>query len=79
MNAYRTYVTVTDPNQVVLTDLPFRLGQQIEVLIISSEEAHSDSVQSLKTLLKDTQSLPAIQTMTEDEILAEVVAYKNLQ
>lgn len=79
MNAYRTYVTVTDSNQVVLTNLPFRSGQQIEVLMISSDEAHSDSVQSLKTLLKDTQSLPAVQTMTEDEILAEVAAYQNLQ
>lgn len=79
MNAYRTYVTVTDPKRVVLTDLPFQSGQQIEVLLISSGSDSADGIQGLKTLLKDTQSLPQIRTMTEDEILAEVAAFRNLQ
>lgn len=29
MNAYKKYITITDPSQVILSDLPFPVGQRV--------------------------------------------------
>jgi hypothetical protein len=38
MIAYKTYVTIADPKHVVLSDLPFRAGQRVEVVVIAEAE-----------------------------------------
>lgn len=79
MKAYRTYLTIKDPNQVTLSRLPFRPGQRVEVVILATDEEHSARVQELKNLFTATQSLPQAQTLSEDEILREVEAYRDGQ
>jgi hypothetical protein len=67
MKAYRTYLTVTDAKQVVLSDVPFQPGQVVEVLVL----AHDDRAQVLRqfdTLLRSTQALPQVQALTDDEV-----------
>lgn len=39
MNAYRKYLTIEDPNSLVLSDLPFISGQRVEIIILSDEES----------------------------------------
>jgi hypothetical protein len=77
MTTYRKYITIDDPNHVVLADLPFAAGQQVEIVIITTDQSQSNSLQALQALLKTTQSLPQAQTITEAEIAAEIAAYRT--
>jgi len=77
MKAYRTYLTITDPERVVLSNIPFRPGEQVEVLLLAYSSESEESIQALKALFKETQSLPHIRKITEEEIIAEVVAYRG--
>ena len=76
MMAYRQYVTVQDPRQIVLSDVPFRAGQRVEVVVIAEEEQPAVRVQELRALFKTTQALPQAQAISEDEIAAEIAAYR---
>lgn len=79
MKAYRTYLTVTDSKQVVLSDVPFQPGQRVEVLVLTTSDTDVAAVSELQALFEETQALPHIQTLTDDEIAAEVTAYRNEQ
>ena len=78
MRAYKTHLTVKDPKQVVLTDLPFRAGQRVEVLILQ-EDSSDSAVRDFELLLKETQSLPQTQAISEADITAEIAAYRSAQ
>lgn len=77
MAACRRYVTIEDPEQLVLTDLPFTPGQQVEVLITAADAKPSDSVHDPKALLKETQAFAKASRITDEEIAAEVQAYRS--
>lgn len=38
MNAYKKYVIIENPERLVLSDLPFKQGQRVEVIILAEEE-----------------------------------------
>ena len=76
MQAYRTHIVIKNPHRVTISNLPFLPGQHVEVLFLAHEESRVVSMQELEILFKDTQSLPNIQPLTEDEIAAEVAAYQ---
>lgn len=76
MLAYRKYATVQKSQQIVLSDLPFQPGQRVEVVVIAEDEPLTDRVRELRELFKTTQSLPQSQAITEDEIAAEIAAYR---
>ena len=76
MRVYRTHLTVKDPKRVVLTDLPFRAGQRIEVLILRED---SSAVRDFELLLKETQSLPQSRAISETDIAAEIAAYRSVR
>jgi hypothetical protein len=77
MKAYRTHLTVTDPNQVVLTALPFRAGQRVEVILLASEEEKSEEVGKQYDLLSQTQATSAARDLDEDVFSKEVAAYRG--
>jgi hypothetical protein len=37
MNAYKKYMTIDNPQQLVLSDLPFVAGQKVEIIILAEE------------------------------------------
>ena len=37
MNAYKKYVTIDNSQQLILSDLPFKPGQKVEVIILTEE------------------------------------------
>ena len=76
MMAYRRYTTVQKTKQIVLSDVPFQPGQRVEVVVIAEEEQPARRVRELQELLKATQALPQARAMTEDEIAAEIAAYR---
>jgi hypothetical protein len=76
MIAYREYATVQESKQIVLSNVPFRPGQRVEVVLIAEEEQPAARVQELRALFKATQALPQAQTITEGDIAAEIAAYR---
>ena len=76
MIAYRQYTTVQESKQIILSDVPFQPGQRVEVVLIAEEERPAARVQELRTLFKATQALPQAQVITEEEIAAEIAAYR---
>jgi len=75
MKAYRTYLIVEDPKRVVLTDVPFSAGQRVEVLMVQDESSER-LTEELRTLMKETQDLPQVKTLSEVEIREEIEAYR---
>lgn len=77
MEAYRTRIKIKDPKQVILSNLPFRSGQVVEIVVSVPDEDRKAAVEEFKALFKETQSLPQVQALTEEEILAEIEAYRR--
>jgi antitoxin ParD1/3/4 len=77
MKAYRKYLTVNDPGQISIYNVPFRSGQTIEVILLPVEEKTETKLNELKSLFKETQQLPQAKSISEDEIYAEIEAYRN--
>jgi len=75
MKAYRTYLIVEDPKRVVLTDVPFSVGQRVEVLMVQDESSER-LTEELRTLMKETQNLPQVKALSEVEIREEIEAYR---
>ncbi|MHB8708744.1 MAG: hypothetical protein ACYC9I_07705 [Desulfuromonadales bacterium] len=76
MLAYKKYVTIDDPAKVELTDLPFRKGQRVEVVMIAEDDERTARVEKLRALFRETQSLPQVQAISDDMIAEEVEAYR---
>ncbi|MEH2014652.1 hypothetical protein [Nostoc sp.] len=77
MNAYKKYITITDASQLILSDLPFPVGQRVEIIILAEDNPRAEISKKLKDLFDKTQSLPGVQDITEAEIEAEIEAYKR--
>ncbi len=77
MNAYKTYVTIADPKQLVLSDLPFQAGQKVEVIILAEDNHRVSLAAELKKLFKEIQATHADNPLTEEEIAAEIEAYRR--
>ncbi|MBA3532559.1 MAG: hypothetical protein H0T73_11600 [Ardenticatenales bacterium] len=78
MTTYKRHITIQDPNRLILSDLPFQPGQRVQV-ILTTEEGELSSVDRLRTLFKRTQALPSARAISEEEIAAEITAYRAEQ
>jgi len=76
MLSYKKMVTVEDPNRVVLSGLPFRPGQKVEVVILAEGDEPRAAANELKGLFRATQTLPEARAISDDEIAEEVAAYR---
>ena len=77
MNAYKTYITIEDPNNVVLSNLPFQPGQRVEVIIWTENNERAEISKKVMDLFDLTQAIPGVQEITEEEIAAEIEAYRR--
>lgn len=68
-----------EPGKLVLDDVPFEKGQRVEVLLLAPDHEETDRMKRLKALFKETQALPQMQTVTEEEIAAEIARYRSGQ
>lgn len=76
MNAYKKYITITDPKQAILSDLPFQAGQRVEIIILAEDNPRAEISKKVRNLFDKTQSLPEVQDITEAEIAAEIEAWR---
>ncbi|MBH0199886.1 MAG: hypothetical protein HP497_10795 [Nitrospira sp.] len=77
MRAYRKYVVVEASGQVTLSDMPFQVGERVEVVVIADEPTPATNLTTLEQLLKTTQALPQARLLTDAEIAAEVAAVRT--
>lgn len=76
MNAYKTYITIKNPKQVVLSDLPFQPGQRVEIIVLAEDNPQDTVSNKLRNLFDKTQAIPGVQDITDEEIAAEIEAYR---
>lgn len=76
MDTYRVRTRVSKDGQLSITGIPFRAGAEVEVTVRGERQDRQVLVNELKTLFKEIQSLPQAQTITEEEIVAEIAAYR---
>ncbi len=76
MKTYRITLTIDDPQEVVLKNLPFDRGQSVEIVVVPHNWADGESAAKLRALFKETQALPQSRALTEDDIAADVAAYR---
>ncbi|MFN0315762.1 MAG: hypothetical protein ACKVQA_12080 [Burkholderiales bacterium] len=77
MQAYRKKLVIQDPNQVVLTNLPFKAGQHVEVLVFEDDSDIAARVQRWQKAFRDTQTVAQPRNITEEEIAAEIAAHRD--
>jgi hypothetical protein len=77
MLAYKQYATINDPSKMELTNLPFRKGQRVEVVMIAEDDDRLVRVEELRELFKNTQALPQIRAISEDMIAEEAQKYRT--
>lgn len=79
MKAYRTYQTIPESQQVVLVEVPFAPGQRVEILVLAQEVDDADdvNVEQLDDLFKATHALPQVQEISDEDIAAEIAAYRR--
>lgn len=77
MIAYKRTLTVEDPDRVVLSGLPFRKGQRVEIVVLAEELRVRRPRKGLRSLLKATQAASAIRPVTEKQIAEEIVAQRS--
>ena len=81
METFRIRTTVSKDGKLSIKGLPFRPGAKVEVIVREEAEKLSASKRmalagELQTLFKEIQSLPQARTITEEEIAAEIAAYR---
>ncbi len=81
LTAYRKKVTVRPDGSIEILDSLLKPGTKVEVIILVEIEPESTQViqtrvNEWKTLFKETQELAQAQTITEEEIAAEIAAYR---
>ena len=77
MIAYKRTLTVEDPDRVVLSGLPFRKGQRVEIVVLAEELRARRPRKGLRSLLKATQDASASRPVTERQIAGEIVAQRS--
>ncbi|OKH51928.1 hypothetical protein NIES2101_16740 [Calothrix sp. HK-06] len=77
MNAYKKLITIEDPKNLVLSGLPFQPGQRVEITISAEDNSRTEISQKFRNLFDKTQEIPGVQEITEEEIAAEIEAYRR--
>jgi hypothetical protein len=81
METYRIRTTVSQDGKLSIKGLPFRAGEQVEVIVRGGKKKAARGrkaiAKDLKSLFKEIQSLPQAKTITEEEIASEIAAYRK--
>jgi len=79
ITALRKKVTVRSDGRIEIKSTNLKPGTKAEVIVLvkSVDTERQKRVRRLKALFKTTQSLPQAKTITEEEIAAEIAAYRT--
>ncbi|NEN92952.1 MAG: hypothetical protein F6K48_30295 [Okeania sp. SIO3H1] len=72
MNTYKKYVVIDNPQQLVLSDLPFAPGQKVEVIILAEEDNEVDSqLEELRQKIDSATEQILAGNVTDSELVFE--------
>jgi hypothetical protein len=77
MTTYKAFITIEDPSQMTLSNLPFQKGQRVRVVIVGEDNERRAVGQKFHRLFRETQALPGVSEVTEKDILAEIEAHRK--
>ena len=77
MVAYERYITVENPDALVIPGLPLRKGQTVRVTVTVEERDHRADAEALQDLFKRTQSRCG--DITAEDIQREIEAVRRQQ
>ena len=69
-------MVINNSHSFMLSDLPFETGEKV-VVFVMSETNLTAKLNKWRKLFKMTQALPQAQCMTDDDIDAEIEAYRE--
>lgn len=80
-NALRQNVVVQSGGVIEIRSPELLPGMKVEVIVLvegspPADAARESRLQALKALFQSTQALPEARTISEDEIAAEIAAYR---
>lgn len=81
ITAYRKKATVSADGRIEIKTPSLKPGTKTEVIILvegnpQEAAARRERTREWKALFKETQALPQAKTITEEEIAAEIAAYR---
>ena len=72
MNAYKKYVIIDNPQQLVLSDLPFSASQKVEIIILAEEHNEVDSqLEELRQKIDSATEQILAGNVTDGELVFE--------
>lgn len=72
MNAYKKYVTIDNPQELVLSDLPFVQGQRVEIIILSEENTEiNPELEELRQKIDSATEQILAGNVTDGELVFE--------
>jgi hypothetical protein len=74
MNTYKTYAQIDASGRLVLEGLPFSAGSLLEILVVDQSHQPEERVESWRALMRHVQGLPQSQTISDEDIAAEIEA-----
>jgi hypothetical protein len=79
ITAFRKKVTVRSDGRIEIKSANLKPGTKAEVIVLieNTDAGRKERVRRWKALFKATQSLPQAKTITEEEIAAEIAAYRS--
>jgi type IV secretory pathway VirD2 relaxase len=84
LTTYRRKATVLSDGRIEIKTPNLKPGTRVDIIVrVEGEpddaQERGERVRELKALFKETQSLPQARTITEEEISAEIAAYRAEQ
>ncbi|HMZ08906.1 MAG TPA: hypothetical protein PK078_14925 [Anaerolineales bacterium] len=80
ITAYRTKVTVRSDGRIEISDPILTPGTQAEVILLVESQPENGAIlariREWEALFRETQSLPQAQSVTDEDIAAEIAAYR---
>ncbi|WP_107668850.1 hypothetical protein [Cyanothece sp. BG0011] len=72
MNAYKKYVIIDNSQQLILSDLPFKAGQKVEIIILAEDNNELDSeLEELRQKIDSATEQMLAENVTDGELVFE--------
>ncbi|AKV67602.1 MULTISPECIES: hypothetical protein [Microcystis] len=72
MNAYKKYVTIERSHQLILSDLPFRSSQRVEIIILGEDSQETNhQLEELRQKIDSATEQILAGNVTDEELVFE--------
>jgi hypothetical protein len=77
MSPHRADATVDPDGQIVIGAVPYSPGDRVEVWVLPKRRSGDAKADELRSLIRDTRASLGPTPVTEEEIAAEIAAYRS--